>query len=81
MKNQTIKIPYILIPMDNDYDPMLPEPKVKGHQLITSQDVTIDGKNYEKLEYIPAWVNLCRGGNAERIRGNKIRILTEPEAV
>ncbi len=72
---KTMAIPYILIPSDKTGNDIMAEPDILEHHLLTSQLIELDGKYYDKLEYLPEWVNLCGGGNAERIRGNKVRFL------
>lgn len=70
---KSLAIPYILIPYYKNEGPIIGEPEISEHWLLTSCDITIDGKDYDKLEYLPDYINLCKGGNAERIRGNKVR--------
>ncbi len=71
---KVIKIKNVFVPYLEDGEVDLPPPEVDGFEMITSSLITLDGQPYDKYEYIPHWVSLCAGGNAERIRGNKIRI-------
>lgn len=89
MKNRTRKINTILIPKeqstwsDEKSNSVigLPEPYCEGFIQITAQEIKIKGIEYIKYEYIPCDANLCTGGNAERIRGNKIRYFAEGAAI
>jgi len=74
---KAIDISYILIPVPEGQKEGLPLPEIEGYQHITLVRVEIDGKDYDRFEYIPDWIDLCAGGNGKRV-GNKIHITEEP---
>ena len=74
MEKAIIKIKNVFIPVPPDGEEGLPLPGIKGYKCITLQEVKIDGKLYDKFQYIPNYTNLCKGGNAKRI-GDEIHYL------
>jgi hypothetical protein len=75
---EKIKITKCLFPITEDNRVEVKQPKIEGMQVITYTLVTIDDKPYEQFEFIPDNLNLCRGGNAERV-GDYIHILNTLE--
>lgn len=67
-KTKRIKINYLLIPVPNKEKGELGllAPTIKGFEHITLKRVKVEGKYYDKFEYIPKQFNLCSGGNAKR---------------
>jgi hypothetical protein len=61
-----IKITTVLIPFFGEKKGV-PQPIIDGMECITSSQVEIDGEEYDKFEYIPNYIDLCNGGNAERV--------------
>ncbi len=74
-ESQTIKILRVFVPQNKRGWSDFPDPTIKGYREITITGVTIGGKGFIQYEFIPKNINLCNGGNAKRIRGNKIQLL------
>lgn len=71
------KVKHILINIEEDRDwSWAGAPRIEGFKQISLQIVEIDGKRYEKLEYIPAHVNLC---DSQHRRINKDDIISIEE--
>ncbi len=75
LKEIKIKSVFILFPPDGEDG--LPQPDIKGYKCITLKEVMINDNLCYQYDYIPDWIDLCSGGNAKRVRGNKI-IVKEP---
>ena len=56
----------VLVPQPKKEEEGIYTPEVFGYKNITLSSKTIDGKGYDKFEYIPEWADLCTGGNAVR---------------
>jgi len=77
MRN-TIDITYLLVPVPEGDNRGIPAPTIPGYYHIVLKRVEIDGKDYDRFEYIPRHVDLCKGGNAKR-EGDKIILFETDE--